>query len=114
MSEELLTRGEHLEFSARMEAENKRQNARLEKLEDNNEHITSLTIAIQELTHNVQSIATETERLNTMMENSIKEMDTRLKKIEDADGEKWRKVTMYVVTCIIGIIIGFIFKQFGM
>ena len=42
------------------------------------------------------------------------EQGKRLEILESRDGEMWRKVISYAVTAIVGIVIGFIFKQIGM
>lgn len=116
-----ISRKEHEEFAARMNSENKRledendrQNHRLVSLEESNKQITNLALSVQELASSVKSIAKETERLSNMMEKNIEDINKRLKTLEDADGEKWRKVIGYVCTAIIGIVIGFLFKQLGM
>ena len=46
------------------------------------------------------------------MQDGRKRTIHRLK--EERDGEMWRKVTGHIVTVIIGIVIGYIFKQIGM
>ena len=38
----------------------------------------------------------------------------RLETLESRDGEMWRKIVGYVITAILGIIVGYIFKQIGM
>lgn len=38
----------------------------------------------------------------------------RLETLENRDGEMWRKVTGYVVTAIIGIVLGWVATQVGM
>ena len=38
----------------------------------------------------------------------------RLETLESRDGEMWRKVVGYVVTAVVGIVVGFLFKQAGM
>lgn len=51
------------------------------------------------------------------MENMLKEQidqGKRIEVLENRDGEMWRKVTGYIVTAIIGIVLGFIFNQIGM
>ena len=51
------------------------------------------------------------------MESMLREQKSqgeRLQKLESLDGEMWRKVVGYIATAIIGIVIGFIFKQIGM
>lgn len=97
-----ITRAEHEEFRKRIEEENKRQNCRINKLEDTFEKINSL--------------ATSTEKLATSMEAMLKEQEEqggRLKILEERDGEKWRKVVGYIVTAVVGIMVGFIFTQIG-
>ena len=51
------------------------------------------------------------------MENMLKEQVSqgkRLETLESRDGEMWRKGGGYVVTAVIGIVVGFLFKQAGM
>ncbi len=51
------------------------------------------------------------------MENMLKEQidqGKRIEVLENRDGKMWRKVTDYIVTAIIGIVLGFIFNQIGM
>ena len=38
----------------------------------------------------------------------------RLEELESRDGKMWRKVSGYVVTAVIGIVLGYIFTQIGM
>lgn len=98
-----ISRAEHEEFCKRMEGEDKRQNRRIELLEESVRQLSSLTLSVEKLASN--------------MENMLKEQGKqgqRLEALENRDGEKWRKVTGYVITAVIGIIVGFIFKQIGM
>lgn len=98
-----ITRAEHEEFCKRMEEEDRRQNRRIELLEEN--------------TRQIGALASSVEKLATNMENMLKNQeaqDRRLEVLESRDGEKWRKVTGYIVTVVIGIVIGYIFKQIGM
>jgi len=51
------------------------------------------------------------------MESMLKEQVSqgeRLELLENRDGEMWRKAIGYAVTAIIGIVVGFIFRQLGM
>lgn len=103
MPEETISRREHEEFARRIDAENNRQNRRLEILENSMESL--------------QSIAQSVNKLAVNMEGMIKEQEKqgeRLEKLENRDGERWRSVTLYVITTIIGIVIGFAFKAIGM
>lgn len=98
-----ITRAEHEEFVKRMEDEDHRQNRRIEILEKSVQQFTSLTASVEKLALN--------------MENMLKEQEAqgnRLEALEDRDGEKWRTVTSYVMTTVIGILIGYIFKLIGM
>lgn len=108
--EDAISRAEHEEFAKRMVAENqrlddenKRQNKRLDILEENAKAQTALAVSV--------------ERLATNMENMLKEQKEqgkRLETLESRDGEMWRKVVTYIATVIVGIVIGFIFRQTGM
>ncbi len=105
-----ITRAEHEEFCRRMEAENKRladedkrQNHRIDELEDNVRQISSL--------------AASTEKLAVNMENMLKvqeQQGERLERLESRDGEMWRKVMGYIVTAVIGAVITLVFTQIGM
>ena len=98
-----ITRAEHEEFRRRIEEEEHRQNRRLEVIEGNIAELMKLTANI--------------ERLATNMENMLKEQERqgdRLETLESRDGKKWRQVSGYVITAIVGIVIGYIFLQIGM
>ena len=98
-----ITRAEHEEFRRRIEEEEHRHNRRLEVIEGNIAELMKLTASI--------------ERLATNMENMVKEQERqgdRLETLEARDGKKWRQVSGYVITTIVGIVIGYIFLQIGM
>lgn len=98
-----ITRAEHEEFRKRLEDEDRRQNRRIELLEGSVQQLNALTASVEKLAVN--------------MENMLKAQNQqaeRLEALEGRDGEMWRKVTGYVVTAVIGIVIGYIFKQIGM
>lgn len=98
-----ITRAEHEEFAKRIDAENDRQNARIKLLEDQTKQVTDIAMSVRELAQSVKQMA-ETQ----------KEQGEKLEKLEGMDGEKWRSVVGYVITAVIGILIGFVFKQLGM
>lgn len=103
MPEETVSRREHEEFAKRIEEENNRQNKRLELLEESVRQIGAL--------------ATSVDKLATSMESMLKEQEKqgkRLEALEGRDGEMWRKVSGYVITAVVGIIVGFIFRAVGM
>lgn len=101
--EEPITRAEYEEYQKRMEQEDRRQNRRIEQLEENTKQINALTVSIEKLAQSVESMVKEQEA-----------QGKRLVSLESRDGEMWRKVVGYVVTAVIGIVLGFVFTQIGM
>ena len=87
----------------RIEAEDNRQNRRLEIIEKNVQQIQELVTSVEKMAISLQSMVKEQEQ-----------QGQRLEALENRDGEMWRKVTGHIVTVIIGIVIGYIFKQIGM
>ncbi|MCD8091022.1 MAG: hypothetical protein LUD81_10480 [Clostridiales bacterium] len=98
-----ITRAEHNEFCKRLEEENQRQNKRLTACEEATKQIQSLTISIQKLADNMEIMCKTQEAEGK-----------RLAELESRDGEMWRKVVGYVITAVIGIIVGFVFTQLGL
>lgn len=105
-----ITRAEHEEFRRSVEMlhqnladEDKRQNRRLDILEENAKQNTALVSNV--------------ERLAVNMENMLKVQEAqgkRLETLESRDGEMWRKVVAYVVTAVVGIFVGYIGNKFGL
>jgi tetrahydromethanopterin S-methyltransferase subunit B len=98
-----ITRAEHEEFRRRLEEENRRQDKRIELLEDNMRELNQLTASVGKLAASVESMVKEQEK-----------QGKRLETLEGRDGELWRKVVGYVVTAVVGIVLGFVFRQVGM
>lgn len=98
-----ITRAEHEEFRRRIEEENRRQDKRIELLEENTKRMETLNTSIEKLAVNMES----------MLKEQVQQ-GKRLEVLEGRDGEKWRKVAGYVVTTIISIVLGFAFAQIGM
>ena len=100
--EDFIARHEHEAYVKRMEQEHKGMNARIKDLEAEVKEITELTISINNLALSVDSMAKEQKKQREQLES-----------LKARDGERWRTVTAYVITAVIGILIGFIFKQLG-
>lgn len=98
-----ITRAEHEEFCKRIDAENNRQNQRIKLLEEQTKQVIEIALSVRELAQSIKQMA-ETQ----------KEQGEKLENLEERDGEMWRKVVGYIVTAIVGIVIGFVFKQIGM
>lgn len=103
MAAETISREEYEEYKKRLDEENRRQDKRIELLEGNTNQITALTVSIEKLALSVESMVKEQEA-----------QGKRLVSLESRDGEMWRKVVGYVVTAVIGVVIGFVFTQIGM
>ena len=101
--DEYIRRQEHDEFARRMEDEHKRTSHRLSELEETVHQIGALTASVEKLALSVESMA-----------KSQTKQEERLEELEGRDGQMWRKVSGYVVTAVIGIVIGYIFTQIGM
>lgn len=101
--EEYISRQEHTEYAKRMDDEHRRQNHRIDLLERATEQNNKLLVSVERLATNMEN-----------MQKEQKEQGERLEALESRDGEMWRKAIGYVVTAIIGAVIGFLFKQIGM
>ena len=99
----LITRAEHEEFRRPIEEENKRQDRRLELLEDNMRELNQLTASVGKLASSIESMVKEQEK-----------QGRRLETLEDRDGAMWRKIVAYGATALIGIFIGYIAQQLGL
>lgn len=102
MAENPISREEHEEFRRRLEAENKRVNARLNKLEENVQQIGALTVSIEKLATNMENMAKEQ-----------RDQGERLESLEDRDGAMWRTVSSYIATAIVGAVVAFILANIG-
>lgn len=94
--EDAITRREHEEFSKRMSEENERQNKRIDLLEQSILQVNDLISSVKILAVNMENMLTEQ-----------KKQGDRLEKLESRDGEKWRTVTSYILTLIIGALISY-------
>lgn len=98
-----VSREEHTEFCKRMEESRSRQNARLNELEEKVERINDIAISVEKLALSVQSLA-EAQKMQS----------ERIEIMEKRDGEKWRTVTAYLVTALVGVAIGALTKFIGL
>lgn len=103
MDNDYITLQFHNEYAKRVKEENDRQDNRLKNLERAVEENRNLALSIERLTMSVKSMVDEQ-----------KAQGDRLEALENRDGEKWRKAASYVLTTILGIVVGYIFKRLGM
>lgn len=100
--DEYITRAEHDEFCRRMEETHKRQDKRLEFLEEGMRRLNELNTSIEKLAAN--------------MENMLKELirqGNRLEELEKRDGEKWRNVVACAIAGVVGMIAGYVGNKLG-
>lgn len=93
MAEEYLRIDVHDQFAARIEAEEKRQNVRLDKLENVMDVIQEQTISIKTMTVSIENIVQE-----------LKKHTDRLEALEAEPGNKWRRLTDGIIGAIAGLI----------
>ena len=98
-----ITRAEHEEFRRRLEEENKRQDKRLELLEESVREIGALTTSVEKLAQSVESMVKEQER-----------QGERLEALENRDGENWRKLMGYIAAALASGVVGFFLARLGM
>lgn len=98
-----LSTAEHNEFAKRMEDEHRRQNKRIEELEIKAEENNKLLASIEKLATSVENIQKQLTSQGEKIEN-----------LESKDGENWRKFVGYVICAVVGIVVGFVFRQIGM
>ena len=100
---EYVGREEHTEFARRIQEEEHRQNRRIELLEESVKRNTALTLSVEKLANNMENMANEQMR-----------QGKRLEALEGRDGDMWRTVVKYVLTTILGLVIGVVAMQIGL
>ena len=106
MDGDYISRQEHEEFRRSMESENKR-------LEEENDRQNHRLNTLEETVKQIAAISASVEKLALNMENMLKEQvnqGKRLETLESRDGEKWRKAVWCVISALIGIAVGMIFR----
>ena len=101
--EDYITRAEHGEFARRLEADNRRQDRRIENLEEAQKETNALVTSVEKLALSVQQMCRELES-----------QGKRLTALEGRDGELWRKVVGCVVTGLVGAVLGFVCSKIGL
>lgn len=101
--DDFVTRPEYAADIKRIEAEESRQNHRLDKLEDTSQKINDLVVSIKELTVNMSS-----------MQSTLKTLTDRLTEIESEPAQNWKKAVWIVVAAIIGAAVGAAIRSIGL
>ena len=100
--DDYINRKEHEEFARRQDEENKRQNRRIDLLEQSVEKMGALTTSVEKLATNMESMLKEQEK-----------QGERLGTLESRDGEMWRKVVSHVVMAVVGAVVCYLLMQVG-
>lgn len=95
-----ISRAEHEEFRRNMESEHKRIHYRLDSVEESTKQITTLAVSIEKLAISVQNLV-DAQEIH----------ESRLKILENKDGDMWRSTVKYIITSVISLLIGYIFSQ---
>lgn len=101
--EDYVTLAVHKEFVERIDAENNRQNHRIEKLEDSVEKIGELTSSVKVLAVNIDTMA-----------NEIKKQGDKIDKIEGKPAQNWEKFIWAIGAALITAIVALVLKQIGL
>lgn len=89
--DEFLTIKVHDEFAKRIEAEEQRQNHRLNDLEATLHQLTDLTVAVKEMAVSMSA-----------MKDTLEAQGKRLEEIEKEPAQNWKKAVWIVVAAAIG------------
>lgn len=101
--DDFVSRAEYGADLKRIEAEENRQNHRIDKLEDTSQKINDLVVSIKELTVNMSS-----------MQSTLKTLTDRLTEIESEPAQNWKKAVWIVVAAIIGAAVGAAIRSIGL
>lgn len=107
---EFMLKSVHEEFAKRVEEENNRQNHRITKLELAIEQISSIATSVERLATNMEHMVREQARQG----ENLNDQSERIRKLEDRDGEIWRKVVSHIVISVVSIVIGYIACKLGL
>lgn len=91
MSEQFVTLEVHTEFAKRIEAEDTRQNKRLERLEEGQMQISKLVTSVEVLATNIKTMSDE-----------ISKQGQRLEDIEAQPKKRWETVVACIITGLVG------------
>ena len=101
--EDCVPRGEYNEFAKRMDDEHHRLSKRITEISNEIKEISKIANAVNKLAINME-----------MMLKEQQEQGERLEELEARDGQKWRDSVKYVITTLIGAVVGYIVKNIGL
>ena len=108
--DDFVTRKEYEEHNRRMEDEHKRTNRRLDEIETANKDNNKLLLSVEKIALSTENLQKEQQEQRKLLESQGKEID----ELKSVDGKKWRDVSKYVITALIGLVLGYIAKVLGL
>jgi len=75
---------------------------RINKVEAVTEEIHNLTLSVERLTITISNVVRQQEN-----------QESRIDLIEAKDGEMWRTFVKYVITAVVGVVVGFVMRNVG-
>lgn len=75
---------------------------RINKVEAVTEEIHNLTLSVERLTITLSNVVRQQEN-----------QENRIDLIEAKDGEMWRTFVKYVITAVVGVVVGFVMRNVG-
>lgn len=100
--EEFVTLEAHKEFAARIDAEDNRQNKRLERLEESMAMIQNLTVSVERMAVSIEGLAKE-----------VGKQGERLTAIEEKPAKNWEKAVWAIGGAFLTGIVAYILKVIG-
>lgn len=100
--DDYVSRAEYDERKKYVDAENTRQNRRIEKLEEMSDKLADMAASIKAMLVTMQQ-----------MQKEQTDQGERLKKIEAEPGDNWKKFTWAVFACAVTAIAGFVLGKIG-
>ena len=97
MNDEYVTLAVHQAFAEKIEAEDNRQNRRIENIESEIKQISELVTSVKVLAVNMENMAKEQAK-----------MGERLNEIEQKPVKRWDTIVGEIITGVIGILIGLV------
>ena len=108
--DDYITRAEHNAFAEKIDAENDRQNHRISALEENVKQIQALTISVEKMAVNMESMV----RSQNDMTRSLEKQGERLDAIEKEPAEKWSKAVWIIISVVITAAVTLFLSRVGL
>ena len=71
---------------------------------------------VEAVTEEIHNLTLSVERLTITLSNVVRQQESqenRIDSIESKDGEMWRTFVKYVITAVVGVVVGFVMRNVG-